>query len=293
VGRVLRTALLINLAVAAVKLTVGTASGSLALLADAMHSINDSLASLLGLLSNRLSDPRPDRDHPYGHHKYEAVGALAIAAFIVVTSLEIVQAAFERLMGGLRAPELGLTELVLLLGVLVCNLVLATYERRAGRRLGSALLLADAQHTASDIWTTVLVLSGLLASRLFGIVWLDVALAVPIAALLLWACWQVLRANLPWLVDQIAIPPEHIHAEVMQVPGVVNCHAIASRGQRGQQVFVDMHLVVEAEDVRRAHAICDAVEERLRLRHGPLRCTIHLEPRDHAESRISFGAGHE
>lgn len=65
------------------KLAVGLLSGSLALLADAMHSATDGLSSLLGLIANGLSDPRPDRDHPYGHHKYEGVGALAIAAFIL------------------------------------------------------------------------------------------------------------------------------------------------------------------------------------------------------------------
>jgi len=89
--------------------------------------------------------------------------------------------------------------------VLVFNLGLAFYERREGRRLQSQLLLADARHTTTDIWTTVIVLVGLTGAKLLEIHWLDVALALPLAVLLINVCWQVIRSNLPWLVDHIAI----------------------------------------------------------------------------------------
>ena len=93
VKRVLLVALAVNISMTLLKLLLGLMSGSLAVLADAMHSATDGFSSLLGLVTNGLSDPEPDRDHPYGHHKYEAVGALAIAAFILFTAFEILQAA--------------------------------------------------------------------------------------------------------------------------------------------------------------------------------------------------------
>ena len=89
VKRVLMVALSINLSMTALKLVVGLVSGSLAVIADAMHSATDALSSLLALITNSLSDPRPDRDHPYGHDKYEGIGALAIAGFIFFTAIEI------------------------------------------------------------------------------------------------------------------------------------------------------------------------------------------------------------
>jgi len=267
-------------------------SGSLALLADAMHSATDGLSSLLGLITNGLSDPKPDRDHPYGHDKYEAVGALAIAGFICLTAFEIVRTALERISSGLPPIRLDGQELLLLLIVLGCNLLLAGYERSEGRRLSNQLLLADAKHTTSDIWTTVVVLVGLCGVVLFKQTWLDVAMAIPLCVLLIRVCWQVLKTNLPWLVDQIAIAPESIHETAMGVPGVLNVHDIASRGVLGQRVFIELHMVVDADDLPKAHRITELVEEHLERRFGPVRCTIHLEPREYAESTITFQGTH-
>ncbi|MDA0727969.1 MAG: cation diffusion facilitator family transporter, partial [Cyanobacteria bacterium] len=188
VQRVLLVALGVNVAMTLLKLIIGLLSGSLALLADAMHSATDGLSSLLGLITNGLSDPKPDRDHPYGHDKYEAVGALAIAGFICLTAFEIVRTALERISSGLPPIRLDGQELLLLLIVLGCNLLLAGYERSEGRRLGNQLLLADAKHTTSDIWTTVVVLVGLCGVVLFKQTWLDVAMAIPLCVLLIRVC---------------------------------------------------------------------------------------------------------
>ena len=94
------------------------------------------------------------------------------------------------------------------------------------------------------------------------------------------------------IVDHIAIAPEAIHAQAMDVPGVLNCHDIASRGVLGQRVFIDMHMVVDVDDLAAAHRITEQVEERLETRFGPVRCTIHLEPRDYAEQQITFRGTH-
>lgn len=285
-------ALAVNIAMSLLKLAVGLLSGSLALLADAMHSATDGLSSLLGLIANGLSDPRPDRDHPYGHHKYEGVGALAIAAFILFAAFEILQTAAQRLINGIGPLRVTPVELGLVLLALCGNLALAFYERQEGQRLQSRLLLADAMHTTSDIWTTVMVLVGLSGALWLGLNWLDLAVAVPLALLLVRACWMVLRSNLPWLVDQIAIAPEAIHSVAMAVPGVLNCHDIASRGVIGQQVFIDMHMVVAANDLPTAHRVTELVEEHLEARFGPVRCTIHLEPREYASAEITFRGTH-
>ena len=161
VRRVLMVALGLNISMSLLKLLVGVTSGSLAVIADAMHSATDALSSLTGLITNNLSDPQPDRDHPYGHHKYEAVGALGIAGFILFTALEILLRSGERLLEGLPPIRVGGQEQMLLVLVLGFNLLLAGYEHWEGRRLNSSLLKADAQHAASDVWTTVVVLLGM------------------------------------------------------------------------------------------------------------------------------------
>jgi cation diffusion facilitator family transporter len=288
VRRVLLFTLVLNLGVVVLKLIVGWWTGSLSLLADALHSITDSANNVLGLVTNQLASPEPDRDHPYGHQKYEAIGALGIAAFLGIACFEILKGAGERILSGGEPVTMNAMSLWFLLAVLGINIFVAFYERRVGTRLNSNLLIADAQHTMSDIWITIAVLGGLIGVWV-GVQWLDLLLAFPVALLVIRSGWVVLSANLPWLVDEMAIAPEAIHAIVMQVPGVLNCHSIASRGLLGRQVFMDMHLIVEPKDVQSAHQITEQVEQVLEAEFGPARVTIHVEPPSYVSQALTYG----
>ncbi|NEO31497.1 MAG: cation transporter [Symploca sp. SIO3C6] len=287
VRKVLLITLLLNLLVLALKAAVGWWTGSLSLLADALHSVTDSASNILGLAANQLASPTPDRDHPYGHQKFEALGALGIAAFLGFACLEILQGIISRLLIGSQPVKMSASALWLMLIVLGVNIGVAFYERRAGKRLGSRILLADAQHTMSDIWITMTVLFGLIGIW-SGFKWLDLLLAFPVALLVFRSGWKVLQENLPWLVDKMAIAPEAIQEIVMQVPGVINCHKIASRGLVGRQVFIEMHLIVEAKDVDNAHTITENVETHLEERFGSVRVLIHVEPLSYKSDQISF-----
>lgn len=289
VRKVLIITLLLNIFVMLLKAVVGKLTGSLSLLADALHSVTDSANNILGLIASRFSSPQPDREHPYGHLKFEAVGALGIAAFLGIACFEILQGAVERILNGGEPVRISAPELWLLLVVLGVNIFVTFYERHVGVKVGSPILLADAKHTMSDVWVTISVIGGLIGVWL-GYQWLDVALAFPVALLVFWSGWTVLKENLPWLVDQIAIAPEVIHAIALSVPGVINCHDIASRGVIGRQVFMEMHLIVDAEDVETAHRITEEVERRLEERFRPVRIVIHVEPPEYQSERINFGS---
>ncbi|MDY6782572.1 MAG: cation diffusion facilitator family transporter [Cyanobacteriota bacterium] len=294
VRQVLVVTLLLNLVVMGLKAGVGFFTGSLSLQADALHSVTDSANNVLGLLANRFSSPLPDRQYPYGHQKFEAVGALGIAAFLGIACFEILQGAIERLVRGGQPVTISGAELLLLLLVLGINIFVALYERNIGQRVGSAILIADAKHTTSDIWVTITVLIGLIGlwqGRIWNLPqlqWLDIILAFPVALLVFRSGWEVLQENLPWLVDEMAISPEAIYERAMSVPGVLNCHDIASRGLLGRQVFIEMHLIVDAEDVETAHKITEAVEEQLTQYYSPARISIHVEPPDYQRDRVTF-----
>lgn len=288
VRKVLIITLLLNLFVMGLKAVVGTWTGSLSLLADALHSVTDSANNVLGLVASQFSSPQPDRDHPYGHQKFEAVGALGIAAFLGIACFEILRGAIERIIKGGGDPvKISPSELWLLLIVLGVNIFVTFYERHVGQRVGSPILIADAQHTMSDVWVTITVLAGLIGVWQ-GIQWLDIVLAFPVALLVFWSGWNVLKDNLPWLVDEMAIAPEAIHGIVMQVPGVINCHEIASRGIVGRQAFIEMHLIVDAIDVETAHRITEEVEKRLQERFNPVRILIHVEPPAYQSDQITY-----
>ncbi|WP_206817398.1 cation diffusion facilitator family transporter [Chroococcus sp. FPU101] len=292
VQKVLLLTLFLNLFVMALKGWVGLKIGSLSLQADALHSVTDSANNVLGLVANRFSSPHPDREHPYGHQKYEGLGALGIAAFLGIACFEIVSSAVDRLIHSGETVRVGKTELWILLLVLGVNIFVAFYERRVGKRIGSPILIADAYHTMSDIWVTIAVLAGLIGIWI-GQTWnfpqlqsLDVLFAFPVALMVFSSGWTVLKENIPWLVDEIAIPPEEIHQIVMSVPRVVNCHDIASRGIVGRQVFIEMHLIVNADDVMTAHQITEEIEKRLEEKYSPVRVVIHVEPLSYESSEM-------
>ena len=287
VRKVLIITLLLNVFVMGLKVVVGYWTGSLSLLADALHSVTDSANNVLGLVAIKFSSPLPDREHPYGHNKFEAVGALGIAAFLGIACFEIVQGAVERIIKGGEPVRVSPPELWLLLIVLGVNIFVAFYERNVGRRVGSSILVADATHTMSDVWVTISVIGGLIGVWL-GYQLLDVLLAFPVALLVFWSGWSVLKENLPWLVDQMAIAPETIHTITVSVPGVLNCHDIASRGVIGRQVFIEMHLIVDARDVETAHNITEEVERQLEQRFSPVRILIHVEPPAYQSERVTF-----
>jgi cation diffusion facilitator family transporter len=258
--------------------------------------VTDGANNILGLIASRFSSPQPDRDHPYGHLKFEAVGALGIAAFLGIACFEILQSAIERILNEGDPVSISSSELWLLLIVLGVNIFVAFYERTVGQRVGSPILIADAKHTMSDVWVTITVLVGLVSIwqgnilNLPQLQWLDVILAFPVALLVFKSGWSVLKENLPWLVDEMAIAPEAIYKLVMQVPGVINCHDIASRGVVGRQVFIEMHLIVDATDVATAHKITEEVEAKLIEKFSPVRISIHIEPPDYESDRISYEA---
>ncbi|MBE9127074.1 MULTISPECIES: cation diffusion facilitator family transporter [unclassified Coleofasciculus] len=294
VRQVLLITLLLNLVVMGLKGVVGFLTGSLSLQADALHSVTDSANNILGLIANRFSSPQPDRDHPYGHQKFEAVGALGIAAFLGIACFEILHGAIKRIGGSLTTVNISAPELWLLLIVLGVNIFVTSYEGNVGKRVGSPILIADAYHTMSDVWVTITVLVGLIGIwqgqllNLPQLQWLDVFLAFPVALLVFRSGWVVLKENLPWLVDEVAIAPEVIQSIAMEVPGVVNCHNIASRGVLGRQVFIEMHMIVDAKDVESAHEITEEVENRLGERFNPVRVLIHVEPPAYKSDQIGF-----
>lgn len=296
VRQVLLITLFLNLFVMGLKAVVGIITGSLSLQADALHSVTDSANNVLGLVASHFSSPIPDRHHPYGHQKYEGVAALGIAAFLAIACFEILQGAIEKIWHGSDPVRISGEQLWILLLVLGINIFVAFYERRVGQEIDSPILIADAYHTMSDIWVTIMVLVGLIGIwqaenlNLPQLQWLDVIFAFPVAILVFASGWEVVRANLPWLVDEMAIKPETIYEIVMSVPGVINCHDIASRGIVGRQVFIEMHLIVDADDVETAHKITESVEMLLEEKFDPVRTVIHVEPPDYESSDISFGS---
>jgi len=264
-----------NLAVLVLKVVVGVSTGSLAILSDALHSLTDVANNGLAYFVVRLSSQPADRQHPYGHRKFETLAVFALATLLTVLSFELVSRAFRReeqpMLGGPAA-------LPLMIVVLLLNVSLAAWERRWAKKLDSGILDADARHTFADVLTTAVVLVGWqLSAR--GIPWLDSACAILVAGLVLWLAFGLFRRVIPVLVDRVAIDSDTVVGIVREVPGVLSVQSVRSRSTGQAATAVDMTVTVDPSiTAEEAHEIADQVEELLRSELAIEDSTIHVEP---------------
>lgn len=278
VRRVLRGLLVANIAVVIAKAVIGVLSGSLAVLGDALHSSVDALYNVLGLIVVRVAAQQPDEDHPYGHGKFETLGALGIVVFLSITGFELVRSAILKLAEGGHAIQLSDISLAVLLATLATNILVTWYENRRGRELGSELLLADAAHTRTDVFITIAVLIGVLFSRQ-GYLWVDPVVGILVALLIFRVVYQILARTVPVLVDERAIPEPTIRRTAQDVEGVVSAYKIRSRGGNAGVRYAEVTIAVDpTANVAAAHAIADAVEERLKKDLELEEVTVHVEP---------------
>lgn len=280
VRRVLWWVLLLNVAVATAKLGYGMLIDSVSVTADGFHSMFDGTSNIIGLIGLGLAARPADREHPYGHGKYEIFASAAIGALLLFAAWRVGSSAFARLQDPGSGPAVDAASFAVMVVTLAVNLVVTTLERRAGKRLGSELLKADASHTASDILVTIGVIGGLLAVRL-GFPIADPLLGLLVAVFIVVTAFRVLASAGGSLADTARLDPAQVSALALEVDGVLGCHDVRTRGSESE-VYVDMHVQVDpAISVAEGHAIAERVEFAI-VEGFPevVDAIAHLEPLD-------------
>jgi cation diffusion facilitator family transporter len=275
---VLWLVLALNLAVAFTKLGYGFKIGSTAMQADGFHSLFDGVSNVVGLLGMWLAARPPDASHPYGHGKFEAFTAAGIAVLLLIAAYSVGRGALASLAGTADPPQVTTLAFVVMAGTMVVNGAVTLVERRAGRRLDSEVLIADAAHTLSD----VLVSAGVIVSLVLvaaGLTRADGVVALLVAVVILRTAYDVVRSAALTLGDAARLPADEIAAAVDAVPGVRGCHSVRTRGMQSQ-VYVDLHVLVDpGATVEAGHQVAHEVEERLRRRFTQVAdVVVHVEP---------------
>ncbi len=279
IRRVLWITLGLNLIATAAKLIVGFWTGSLSLIADGFDSVFDAATNVIGLVGIYLAARPADADHPYGHRKAETITALIISSLLFLTTWELIQSAVERLHHpALLEAEVNAWSYGALLVSIAVHATVVWYELRAGRRLQSDILVADAMHTRADIFVSLSVMGGLIAVQL-GYPLADPILALIVAVAIAKIGIDIIRENSPTLMDQVVVPPGQMEQIALSVPGVISCHRVRSRGHPGA-VYADLHIRVDpSTGTYQAHAIAHEVQHRLHDRLPDIEdVTIHVEP---------------
>lgn len=277
VSAVLYKVLFLNLIVAAAKIALGLSTGAVSVLSDGYHSLTDTASNVVGIIGVRIAGAPPDHEHPYGHRKFETMASVGILIFLLIVLREVLSAAWERFQSG-GQPSITILTFAVMGGTLLINLAVVFYERSAGKRLQSEVLLADAHHTTSDLMTSVTVIAALIGVR-FGYTWLDPVAALVVACFIGYACWEIFQSTSGILGDRIVIAEEEISEVVKSVPEVLGSHHIRTRGS-ADFVFLDLHIWMRADmPLDTAHRLSHVVKDRLMERFPQIKdAIIHIEP---------------
>lgn len=277
--RAARVSVWINSLLVLMKLAVGCLTGSVSVLSEALHSLSDLAASWIALLTVRVSDRPADKDHAYGHGKFESLSGLAEALLILGAALFIIMESLGRLRSGHGPERLGLGILVMGLSVLV-NWKVASYLFGVARRTDSLALEADAEHLRTDVWTALGVMVGLGLVATTGRVWLDPLVAMCVAVLMIGASLRLIREALGPLLDA-QLPDSEVDAVrcvLRQDPRVLGFHKLRTR-KAGSHRHVDAHVQVEdGLSLLEAHAVTEELEDQIRRTLPNAHITLHTEP---------------
>jgi cation diffusion facilitator family transporter len=286
VRRVLGVVLALNLAVAAVKLTLAAITGALSLLADGVHALLDASSNIVGIIGIAVARRPADAGHPYGHRRFETIAAFFIGLLILSGMASILRGLWDGLTGVRPVPIVTSTSALALGVTILANFGISRYEARRGAELRSGVLQADAGHTLSDTLGALAVMAS------FGATWLgfraaDLVAAVVVAILIGRTAWSVLRENLGILADRARLDPQRVRHVAMSISDVRGAHKIRSRGS-ADHVLVDLHIHVDPMmTVERAHSVTHEVASAVCAAFPEVAdVLIHTEPADGREHDV-------
>ncbi len=269
--------IVVNLFLFAVKYYAGIVSASVALVADAWHTLSDSLTSIMVIWGIRLSSQKPDKKHPFGHGRWEQVFALMIAMVLVFVGIEFVTSAFRKFQQHETADFGWLAYVVTIISV-VGKEALAQYAFRVARLTGNSSIKADGWHHRSDALSSLVVLAGLFLSGYFW--WIDAGLGIIVSLMLFHAAYGIIREAVNKILGEE--PAEDVTRQVAVIvktymgeqsyPHHYHIH------HYGDHIEFTFHVkVLGDETVREAHTQATLFEKQIKEKMN-MEATIHIEP---------------
>jgi cation diffusion facilitator family transporter len=276
--RVAATSVAAALFLTATKLTVGLLTGSLGILSEAAHSGLDLLAAAMTWVAVRTSDRPPDRDHPYGHERIDNLSALFETVLLLAACAWIVYEAVARLFFKTVEVEVNAWSFAVIVVAILVDFGRSRALSRVARRTRSAALEADALHFSSDIASSLVVLGGLLLTRL-GYPQADAVGGIGVSLFIAWISVRLGRRSIDALLDRV--PEDHVgraQRAALRVPAVRSVYDVRVR-HAGAKHFVDLKVALDPDTpLTTVHAVTDEVEVAVTRELGDGDVVVHAEP---------------
>ncbi len=266
-----------NIALFVLKYWAGIITGSVALMADAWHTLSDSFSSVIVLIGTKISKKPADRDHPFGHGRAELIASLVIGIFLLFITFNFVTESIERLNSKVTI-KFGTIALVAVITSIAVKEGLAQYAFWAGRKTGSNTLKADGWHHRTDAISSVLILAGIFLGKYFW--WIDGVLGIIVAGMIAWAAYEVIRDAINPLMGEK--PSENLIDNLHQLsrqslgfdPEIHHIHL----HRYGAHVELTFHITLPPNmSLREAHGHIEKLEYAIQ-ENLEMTATIHADP---------------
>ena len=267
-----------NILLFALKIFAGIISGSISITADAMNNLSDSAASLITLVAFRLSEMPADRDHPYGHARYEYISGVIVSCLIIVIGFQFFVSSFQKIFNP-SAVEYTLVFWLILVSSMVVKLWLGLFNAKIGKIIGSTSLAAAAADSRNDVIITGTVLVSAAFSYFTG-VFIDGYIGVLVAVFILYSGIGLMRETLNPLLGE---PPEsslveEVERKILSYESVIGIHDLIIHDYGPNRCFASVHVEFPAEqDILISHDITDNIERDFLL-ELQMSMVVHLDP---------------
>ena len=268
------------------KIVVGLLTGSLGILAEAAHSGLDLAAAAMTCMAVRISGRPADRDHLYGHGRVENLSALLETLLLLVTCVWIIWSAVHRIMAGKIGIKVNEWSFLVMLVSIAVDVSRSRMLYRAAKKFRSPALEADALHFSTDIWSSAVVILGLVCVKFDEwrpgwdfLHYADATAAIFVALIVVWVSMQLGKQSLDALLDKAPIGLEiEIKRLAESLPLVVDCHAVRIRVS-GPALFIDLHVLMDGgQTLRQAHQLTEDIERTIQDKVAHADVTVHPEP---------------
>ncbi|NJO92737.1 MAG: cation transporter [Chloroflexia bacterium] len=262
------------------KLVVGILTGSLGILSEALHSGLDLVAAVITYFSVRISDKPADREHNFGHGKIENFSAFIETILLLITCVWIIYEAIERLVTGNTHIEVSIWSYIVVVSSIIIDVSRSRALYKVAKKHNSQALEADALHFSTDIWSSTVVLFGLICAN-FGFYFADSVAALGVAFIVLFVSYKLGKKAVDVLLDKA---PQKTIQKVKEVlnkyPEVKHVHSLKVR-TAGADTFIKFNIHVEPDsNLKRVHELCDKIEIELKEIIPRSEIFIHAEPQD-------------
>ena len=270
-----------NICLFALKYWAGIMSGSIALMADAWHTLSDSISSVVVIVGAKLASKQPDKDHPFGHGRWELISAIIIAIILVLIAFGFITDSISQLKTK-ESAHFGTLAIVVTVVSIVVKELMAQYAFFLGRKSDSTTVKADGWHHRTDALSSLVILIGILFKNYFW--WIDGVLGLLVSLMLMYAAYSILKESINKILGEE--PGEELIEEIKKLisslydydifPHHFHIHNYISSKELTFHIKIKNDLSVE-EGHEIATAIEDLIDEKLSIKS-----TIHLEPLDYA-----------